>query len=78
MIKLRREKLAFEFAYSTLQDMEFSKEILLIICAMIYWCEGGKSERDAVYFTNSDPDLISLFLRLLRKSFNLDELQNHS
>jgi len=42
---------------------------LLIAGAMAYWCEGSKNkpghQNDRVAFTNSDPGLISLFLRFL-------------
>lgn len=44
-----------------------------ILCALIYWCEGTKSERSGMRFTNSDPELINFFLKLLRKSFDIDE-----
>ena len=40
---------------------------------MIYWCEGNKSLRDSVFFTNSDPRLIANFLHLFRNSFDIDE-----
>ncbi len=42
-----------------------------IICSMIYFCEGGKS--NGVNFVNSDPSLIALFLSLFRKTFHLKE-----
>lgn len=44
-----------------------------IYCALLYWCEGTKGDRETVQFINSDPTLIRLFLALLRKSFLLDE-----
>ncbi len=43
-----------------------------LMCAMLYWCEGAKSPK-GVAFTNSDPDLVKTFLRLLRGSFKLNE-----
>jgi predicted transcriptional regulator len=43
-----------------------------LVCALLYWCEGAK-HTNRVEFTNADPDVISLFLRLLRKSFLTDE-----
>lgn len=43
-----------------------------VLCAVIYWCEGGKYD-GFVQFTNSDPNLIAAFLNLLRKSFGVDE-----
>jgi hypothetical protein len=48
-----------------------------IICAMIYWCEGGKNAKSGVAFTNSDPKLIRTFLKLLREGFDLDESKFH-
>jgi hypothetical protein len=35
---------------------------------MLYWCEGSK-DRNAVKLTNSDPDLLALFVRFLRESY---------
>ena len=40
--------------------------------ALLYWCEGSKTER-LVNFTNSDPDMISVYLELLRKAFTIKE-----
>jgi transcriptional regulator with XRE-family HTH domain len=55
-----------------------SREIL-IAGAIAYWCEGGKNKpymrRDRVIFTNSDPALISFFLRFLEVAgIDLDRL----
>ncbi len=37
------------------------------IGAILYWCEGSKREKDCrVEFVNSDPEMISLFMRYLR------------
>jgi transcriptional regulator with XRE-family HTH domain len=47
-----------------------------IMCAMLYWCEGGKNPKD-IAFTNSDPHLVKTFLNLLRRSFSLDEKKFH-
>ncbi|MBI4708702.1 MAG: hypothetical protein HY764_00670 [Candidatus Portnoybacteria bacterium] len=49
------------------------KGILKIMCALMYYCEGGKSHDGEVQFTNSDPKLIRAFLNLLRRSFQLVE-----
>jgi hypothetical protein len=37
---------------------------------MLYWAEGSKYRNRAV-FTNSDPDMVSLFLRFLRECFGV-------
>jgi len=45
---------------------------LKIYCSLLYWCEGGKTEKDSLRFINSDPNLIRTFLTLFRKSFITD------
>jgi hypothetical protein len=42
-----------------------------IVCALLYWAEGSK--KHGVRFTNSDPIMISVFLKLLRAAFKIDE-----
>lgn len=40
--------------------------------AMLYLAEGAKSD-ETVRFSNSDPKIIELFLKLLRQAFDIDE-----
>lgn len=49
-----------------------------LMCALIYYCEGAKSDQ-RVAFTNSDPELLRAFLDLLRRTFKIDEsrLRSH-
>jgi hypothetical protein len=49
------------------------KEDLKVVCALLYWCEGGKTEKSQLTFINSDPKLIKYFVDTLRKAFNIDE-----
>jgi len=44
----------------------------LVILSMIYECEGSK-DRSGIRFTNSDPDVIKLFLKTLRSVFLIQE-----
>lgn len=45
-----------------------------IYVSLLYWCEGYKyPSNNKMGFTNSDPQLVKLFLALLRKSFSLNE-----
>ncbi|MDO8574802.1 MAG: hypothetical protein Q7R61_00785 [bacterium] len=48
------------------------KNIAKIVAAALYMGEGKKSN-SSVVFGNSDPKVISLFLRLLRNCYNIDE-----
>lgn len=50
----------------------FTCDICKMILASIWWCEGAKNFT-SVCFTNSDPNLISLFLGLFHKSFICDQ-----
>lgn len=56
----------------TLGDVYFSKSLLKVLCSFLYWGEGNKSG-SYVAFINSDPEMIEVFMILLRKSFKLDE-----
>ena len=50
-----------------------NKKIAKIILAALYWCEGKKSQTSSLMFGNSNPDIIRMFLSLLRASYNIDE-----
>lgn len=43
------------------------------LCSAMFWCEGNKERGNGLRFTNSDPRMISTFMRFLRKGFNVDE-----
>lgn len=43
-----------------------------VMCALLYWCEGAKQSSN-VQFSNSDPLLVKLFLRLFRSAFRIEE-----
>ncbi|MFZ2484460.1 MAG: hypothetical protein WAX80_02900 [Minisyncoccia bacterium] len=68
-----KEDEARDLAITTLKHYSPNIHINKIICAMIYYCEGSKIIKDGIRFTNSDPLLISTFLRLFRSSFALKE-----
>jgi hypothetical protein len=45
-----------------------------IFASLLYWCEGTKYPiSNKIEFTNSDPQLQTFFVMLLRKAFSLDE-----
>ncbi|MBI4085772.1 MAG: hypothetical protein HY433_00820 [Candidatus Liptonbacteria bacterium] len=44
-----------------------------IALAMLYFGEGSKTRKGSLMFGNSDPRIISLFLRLLRTCYSIDE-----
>jgi hypothetical protein len=44
----------------------------LLAGCMLYWAEGAK-HRNVVTLTNSDADLLSMFLRFLRRSFDVPD-----
>ena len=53
-----------------------SKKDLLIAGTALYWGEGTKYEaggHPSLVFTNSDPDMIHLYMKFLRDGLSLDE-----
>jgi len=70
--KRRRLEESRQKAITILRKANLNDESNKVLCSLIYWCEGAKKD-SLVTFINSDPDLISTFLRLLRNSFDLDE-----
>ncbi len=73
--KLQKEEILKEYslkASKEISKINLDRSIYKLLCAIFYWCEGTKAD-DSVRFINSDPVMISTFLKLLRNSFNLDE-----
>ncbi len=53
-------------------------EIGKLICGLLYLCEGSKyPSSKAMFFGNSDPEIIKSFLILLRRYFNIREEKLH-
>lgn len=44
-----------------------------LFCSFLYWAEGSKIGRTRIIFTNSDPKMINVFLKLFRRAFIVDE-----
>jgi len=60
-------------ALSLLNNIPKNKELYKLVCSILFWTEGGKSTDSYVYFTNSDPSMVALFVTLIRKSFLVQE-----
>lgn len=69
---LRRETAYLQISLEEIKKTTSTKQHHLNYCALIYWCEGAKSA-NCVDFTNSDPQLVNLFLKLFRSSFAITE-----
>lgn len=54
--------------YLNLKENNISK----LICAILFWAEGNK-DFSHIRFTNSDPTMISTFLKYFRQAYVLDE-----
>lgn len=48
-------------------------EVAKIALAMLYLGEGSKTNRGAVMFGNSEPNIVALFMALLRQCYKIDE-----
>lgn len=71
--RVNKEKEAELLATKTLSNLKMDYPTSMTLCALIFWCEGGKRPGSGVEFTNSDPDLVRFFVTLMRELFDLDE-----
>jgi len=54
------------------EQVRYSQDNLKLFLALLYWAEGAKTER-RLGFINSDPEMIKIYLKLLRSSFKVKE-----
>lgn len=59
-------------AKNEILKLRINEEMSKVIVTMLYWAEGTKV-RGALQFANTDPRLILLFVKLLRRCYKLDE-----
>ena len=74
--KMKRGKLKENFRIMTLKSLKkikLNKELYKLLCSFLFWTEGGKSTDSYVFFINSDPKMVSMFLKLIRSSFIINE-----
>lgn len=57
----------------TLTKTQINTNHKKLLCAVLFWCEGGKDVSSGVRFMNSDPLMIETFLTLLRDAFEIKE-----
>ncbi len=60
------------FSYSKKQVLSFQETKLLNATLMLYWAEGYKAGK-MMDFVNSDPKMISIFVRCMRKIYRVSE-----
>lgn len=75
--KKKKTRLSLDKYFSEGRDLvreiKIDGNLSLLLCSMLYWCEGAKDVYSGVRFTNSDYRLVKKFLFLFNKSFNLDK-----
>ena len=52
-------------------SIQYNSDPLYVAGCMLYWAEGGKTQRNVFSFTNMDIEMHKFFLRFLRKFFNI-------
>lgn len=70
--RLRKKHEYFQKAKTDISGITLDRNGIKLLCSFLFWAEGGKTTGD-VTFVNSDPQMISTFLFLLRKCFPIDE-----
>ncbi len=64
-----------QIAKERIEKFPINKNAAAIICSLLYWAEGSK--RNGVRFTNSDPNMVAVFMKMFRNAFALDESRFH-
>lgn len=62
-----------ENAALALSKTNLDQNICKLLCSIFFWTEGGKSSDSYVYFINSDPIMVEVFIKLLRSAYSIDE-----
>ncbi|KKP87950.1 MAG: hypothetical protein UR93_C0026G0006, partial [Berkelbacteria bacterium GW2011_GWA2_35_9] len=60
-------------SYSIKKELTRKETKVKIAGLMVYWAEGSKRGKNTVDLANSDPVMITLFLRLLREIYQVTE-----
>ncbi len=75
--KTRQRKIVSDVeAIQLVKKIKSNRNLDALLCSILYWAEGSKNCSN-VGFTNSDPKMISTFLKLFRSAFDLDESKFH-
>lgn len=61
----QRRQLVIEKAKGQIKKLNLRE--LWLVGVMLYWAEGGKTQRGLVRFTNSDPEMIKIMMTFFRK-----------
>lgn len=70
----KEDKLIEKKVRDYFSDKDLTRIDPKIACALLYWSEGTKEERNKrVSFINADHNMIKYFLYVFRKSFDIDE-----
>jgi hypothetical protein len=59
-------------AKGIISKIDVDKNLYLLLGSIMFWAEGGKN-LSVLSFTNSDSNMVNLFLKCLRSSLQLDE-----
>lgn len=62
-----------QIVIKALSSIVFDSNLNKLLCSVLFWAEGGKYTDSNVDFINSDPIMVSTFMKLLRQSFMIDE-----
>lgn len=66
--KRKSERVAYQ---TEGRELARTGDALYVAGCMLFWAEGGKA-RNAVRFTNSDPEMVRFFVRFLRTCFEIE------
>ncbi|KKS19913.1 MAG: hypothetical protein UU79_C0007G0002 [candidate division WWE3 bacterium GW2011_GWE1_41_72] len=72
MLRSNRYRLLRKYLKTYVSREAQDKHFLKCLCAFLFWAEGAKS-LSVLHFTNSDPQMVKVFMSLLRSVYPIDE-----
>lgn len=71
-LKAERNELYKVDTKKEVDEVYVNRDLEKAVLSMLYWAEGAKTF-GVLQFSNTDPNLVKLFLTLLRKNYQIDE-----
>jgi hypothetical protein len=69
MCERLRKEARTEVGAIKIEDLLLAKSVL----SALYWAEGSKNDSNGITFANTDPNLLKLFITLLRRCYDINE-----
>lgn len=71
--RIARDNILKDLVKEEVLKISLDENSIRLFCSCLYWAEGSKDTKRGMGFTNSDPSMITIFLKFLRSGFDIKE-----